>query len=87
LQLNALFRLLGANFFGTLIQARFVLLKRDPDNQITTDNLTTELSLARACFTILGQRRSRGRKVAQTIAFSVDLGYARRGITHPCTTT
>jgi hypothetical protein len=38
--MDAFFRLLGANFFGPLLQASFVLLKRDPDNQIATDDLT-----------------------------------------------
>ena len=53
LELDTLFRFLGANFLGPLLQASFVLLKRDPDNQITTHNLTAELGLALACFALL----------------------------------
>jgi hypothetical protein len=60
--LGALLCFLGANFFGPLFQAGFVLLKRDPDNQIATDNLTAESGLARARLSILSQRRSCGRK-------------------------
>jgi hypothetical protein len=58
----ALNGLLGANFLGPLIQASFVLLKRDPDNQIATDNLTPKPGLARSCFAILGRSRKRCRK-------------------------
>src|SRR5215813_9953745 len=53
LELDALFRLLGAYFLGPLLQPGFVLLKSDPDNVITTDNLTAELGLACACLALL----------------------------------
>jgi hypothetical protein len=60
--LDTLFRFLGANFLGPLVQAGFVLLKRDPDNQIATDNLAAKLGLARTCITILSRSRNRRRK-------------------------
>jgi hypothetical protein len=53
LKLDALFRFLGANFLSPLLQPSFVLLKRNPDNQIATDNLTAELGLALACLALL----------------------------------
>jgi hypothetical protein len=59
LKLDALFRFLAAYFLRSLLQTSFVLLKRDPDNVITTYNLTAELGLARACLAVLGQRRNR----------------------------
>jgi hypothetical protein len=34
------FSLLGAYFVGPTLQAGFVLLKRDPNNQIAADDLT-----------------------------------------------
>jgi hypothetical protein len=62
LQLNPFFCLLGANLLGPLVQASLVLLKRDPNNIIATDNLSAELGLACACLTVLGRSRNRCRK-------------------------
>jgi hypothetical protein len=60
--LNALFCFLGANFLGPLVQAGLVLLERDPDNQIATNDLAAELCFARACLTVLGRNGNRHRK-------------------------
>src|SRR5262249_955 len=54
-----LFRLLATDFLGPLLQTGFVLLKRDPDNQITAYNLTAELGLACACVALFPRRRNR----------------------------
>src|SRR5262245_25552659 len=59
LEFGTLFRLLGAYFLGALLQTGFVLLKRDPDNVITTYNLTPELGLACACLALFRRRRNR----------------------------
>jgi hypothetical protein len=45
LELNALVCFLGPNFLGPLIQAGLVLLERDPDDQVATDNLSTKPGL------------------------------------------
>ena len=65
--------MLGANFFGPLVQAGFVLLKRDPDNQIATDNLTAELvSHERVSPSLAEAEVVAAKIVAQTIALSFD---------------
>jgi hypothetical protein len=56
---------------GSLLQAGFVLLKRDPDNRITTYNLTTELSLA--CANLAISETAAAKNEAQTIALSFDV--------------
>jgi hypothetical protein len=53
LELDALFRFLAAYFLGPLLQASFVLLKRDPDDQIAANNLTAKGGLARALLVLL----------------------------------
>src|SRR5262249_27386146 len=58
LKLDARFRFLGAYFLGTPLETGFVLLKRDPDNQIAADNLTPKGGLARALLVLLCSPRN-----------------------------
>ena len=51
--MDALLRFLAAYLLGPLLQARFVLLKRDPDGQIASNNLTAKGGLARAGLVVL----------------------------------